>query len=110
MGETLICRKYKKVGSTKFNVNYRFNIVNISALENIKSKDRYNTDFYTLDNHFRYDYCATCHSAQGASIKGKIIIHEWEKSYLVSREWIWCALTRSTDFNDVLFYEGARCY
>ena len=111
VGETLICRKYKKVGSTKFNVNYRFKIVNISGhvvtLENIKSKDRYTTDIYTLDNHFRYDYCATCHSAQGASIKGKITIHEWEKSYLVSREWIWCALTRSTDFNDVLFYEGA---
>ena len=111
VGETLICRKYKKVGSTKFNVNYRFKIVNISGnvvtLENIKSKDRYTTDIYTLDNNFRYDYCATCHSAQGASIKGKITIHEWEKSYLVSREWIWCALTRSTDFNDVLFYEGA---
>ena len=24
VGETLICRKYKKVGNTKFNVNYRF--------------------------------------------------------------------------------------
>ena len=111
VGETLICRKYKKVGGTKFNVNYRFKIVNISGnaivLENIKSKDRYTTDIYTLDNNFRYDYCTTCHSAQGASIKGKITIHEWEKSYLVSREWIWCALTRSTDFNDVLFYEGA---
>ena len=81
--------------------------MNVVTLENIKSKDRYTTDIYTLDNNFRYDYCATCHSAQGASIKGKITIHEWEKSYLVSREWIWCALTRSTDFNDVLFYEGA---
>ena len=79
---------------------------NVVTLENIKSKDRYTTDVYTLDNHFRYDYCTTCHSAQGASIKGKITIHEWEKSYLVSREWIWCALTRSTDFNNVLFFEG----
>ena len=110
VGEILICRKYKKVGNVKFNVNYRFKVVNISGnvvtLENIKSKDRYTTDIYTLDNNFRYDYCTTCHAAQGASIKGKITIHEWEKSYLVSREWIWCALTRSTDFNDVLFYEG----
>ena len=24
VGETLICRKYKKVGNIKFNVNYRF--------------------------------------------------------------------------------------
>ena len=29
VGETLICKKYKKVGSTKFNVNYRFRVVNI---------------------------------------------------------------------------------
>ena len=110
VGETLICRKYKKIGSTKFNVNYRFKFLHISGnvvmSENIKSKYKYTTDFYSLDNHFRYDYCTTC-PAQGASIKGKITIHEWEKSYLVSREWIWCALTRSTDFNDVLFYEGA---
>ena len=80
---------------------------NVVTLENMKSKDRYTTDIYTLDNNFRYDYCTTCHSAQGASINGKITIHAWEKSYLVSREWIWCALTRSTDFNDVLFYKGA---
>ena len=111
VGETLICRKYKKVGNIKFNVNYRFKVVNISGnvvtLENIKSKDiDIPPTFSTLDNHFRYDYCTTCHSAQGASIKGRITIHEWEKSYLVSREWIWCALTRSTDFNDVMFFEG----
>ena len=62
----------------------------------------------TLDKHFRYDYCTTCHSAQGASIDGKIVIHEWEKSHLVTREWLWCALTRSTDFNNVLFYESAE--
>ena len=91
VGEILICRKYKKVGNTKTNVIYRFKIVNISGnvvtLENIKSTDRYTADIYTLDNHFRYYYyyCTTCHSAQGTSIKGKVTIHEWEKSYLVSR-------------------------
>ena len=40
VGEILICRKYKKVGNTKFNVNYRCKIVSISGnvltLENIK--------------------------------------------------------------------------
>ena len=111
VGEISICRKCKKVGNTKSDVNYRFRVVHISGkvvpLENIKSKDRYTTDMYTLDNGFGCDYCTTCHSAQGASIKGKRTIHEWEKSYLVRREWIWCALARSTDFNDVLFYEGA---
>ena len=109
-GETLICRVYKKFGSKRFNVNYRFKIVSIKSntvvLENVKPKEQYTTDMLTLDKHFRYDYCTTCHSAQGASINGKIIIHEWNKKHLVTREWIWCALTRSTDFNDVLFYES----
>ena len=72
----------------------------------LSEKEQYTTDMLTLDKHFRYDYCTTCHSAQGASINGKIIIHEWNKKHLVTREWIWCALTRSTDFNDVLFYES----
>ena len=49
VGEVLICRKYKKIGGTKFNDNYRFKIVNISGnvvtLENIKSKDRYTAGF-----------------------------------------------------------------
>ena len=112
VGEILICRLYKKTNNVKFNVNYRFRIVSISKniikLENVKSKQQYLADIATLDKHFRYDYCTTCHSAQGASIDGKIVIHEWEKSNLVTREWLWCALTRSTDFNNVLFYESTE--
>ena len=50
--------------------------------------------------------CTTCHSAQGASIDGQIIIHAWEKKHLVTREWIWCALTRGTDFNKVRFFKS----
>ena len=112
VGEILICRLYKKTNNVKFNVNYRFRIVSISKnilkLENVKSRQQYITDIATLDKHFRYDYCTTCHSVQGASIDGKIVIHEWEKSHVVTREWLWCALTRSTDFNSVLFYESAE--
>ena len=83
--EILICRLYKKTSNVKFNVNYRFRIVSISKniikLENVKSKQPYTTDIATL---------------------------EWEKSHLVTREWLWCALTSSTDFNNVLFYESAE--
>ena len=110
--EILICRLYKKTNNVKFNVNYRFRIVSISKniikLENVKSKQQYLTDIATLDEHFRYGYCTTCHSAQGASIDGKIVIHEWEKSHLVTREWLWCARTRSTDLHNVLFYESTE--
>ena len=61
-----------------------------------------------LNKHFRYGYCATCHSCQGASINNNIVIHEWDKSYLVSREWIWTAYTRARDFNKVAFFKNEK--
>ena len=64
----------------------------------------FTTDIHTLDKHFRYDYCATCHSA--LAIDGQIIIHEWDKKDLATREWIWCALARSIDFNKVRFFKS----
>ena len=64
-------------------------------------KNRYTTDIYTLDNDLR------CNKAQGASIKGKQLSASGRGLYFVRHEWIWCALTRSTYFKDVLFYEGA---
>ena len=73
----------------------------IFDLENIRSGDKFKTDREAVDKHFRYDYCITCHSAQGATIKKTITIHEWELSHLVSREWIWTAITRADGFRKV---------
>ena len=39
-----------------------------------------------VDQMFIYSHCATTHSSQGASINTSITLHEWDKSYLVSRE------------------------
>ena len=110
VGDTLICRVYKNLGTQRFNVNYRYRIIIMTlprvTLENVKSKEQFTIDRYTLDKHFRYDCCTTCHSAQGASIDGQIIILEWDKKHPVTREWIWCALTRSTDFSKVRFFKS----
>ena len=64
------------------------------------------TNTTTLDKHFIHAYCATCHSSQGASLDTSITIHEWDKSHLVSREWIWTALTRCRDINKVKFFKA----
>ena len=58
-----------------------------------------------VDNNFIYSYCATCHSSQGASVKGSITIHEYDLP-IASREWLWCAITRCVDFNQVKFYKN----
>ena len=75
------------------------------TLQNISNaKDRFALLEEQVDNVFIYSYCATCHSSQGSSINTTMTIHEWDKPYLVSREWLWTSLTRAVDFRKVKFY------
>ena len=111
VGEEIICRLYLKTDEgAKFNANIRYKILCINSsgiiIENIKDKKKYTLTEELLNKHFRYGYCATCHSCQGASINNNIVIHEWDRSYLVSREWIWTAYTRARDFNKVAFFKN----
>ena len=113
VGEEIICRLYLKTDEgAKFNANIRYKILCINSsgiiIENIKDKKKYTLTEELLNKHFRYGYCATCHSCQGASINNNIVIHEWDRSYLVSREWIWTAYTRARDFNKVAFLKMKR--
>ena len=113
VGEEIICRLYLKTDrDAKFNANIRYKILCINSsgiiIENIKDKKKYTLTEELLNKHFRYGYCATCHSCQGASINNNIVIHEWDKSYLVSREWIWTAYTRARDFNKVAFFKNEK--
>ena len=113
VGEEIICRLYLKTDEgAKFNANIRYKILCINSwgitIENIKDKKKYTLTEELLNKHFRYGYCATCHSCQGASINNNIVIHEWDKSYLVSREWIWTAYTRARDFNKVAFFKNEK--
>ena len=111
VGETLICRLYKKDEEGKLNVNIRWKVIKVEGMnitiQDIKDKDNVRTfDTNTIEKHFRYAYCATVHSRQGASIDGNIIIHESNRTELMSREWIYTSITRARDFNKVFFYEN----
>ena len=70
VGEMLICRLYRNEDEGKFNVNIRWLITNVEGnmitIQDIKDKDDVRTvKENIIDNHFRYAYCATCHSRQG---------------------------------------------
>ena len=111
VGEYMICMKYKKEGGgNTFHVKFKYQILSIGAdgvvLQNIKTKDLYNTSIARLGEHFRYAYCATCHSSQGASVDKSITIHEWQQQHLITREWLWTSLTRAADINKVMFYKS----
>ena len=106
-GDVMICRRHTVQDGNTFNVNLQFEIKDIKdetvILENIKTKKKYQTNIETLDNNSIYGYCATCHSSQGSSVNKSIAIHEWDKTHLVTREWCWTSITRSTDLNKVFF-------
>ena len=112
VGEILIARKWIK--QPRVNVNLRYRITNILqdelgtqiTLQNIANADDEFMLFEpVVDANFIYSYCATCHSSQGASVKGSITIHEHDLP-IASREWLWCAITRCVDFNQVKFYKN----
>ena len=46
------------------------------------------------------------HSSQGASVDKSITVFDSEKTKLITREWFYTALTRSTDINKVKFYRS----
>ena len=85
------------------NEGYKITIQDIKDTENIRT-----LDIDIIDKHFRYAYCATTHSRQGTSISDNMTIHEWNKDYLVYREWLWTSTTRARDLTMSIFTRTKR--
>ena len=79
-GEILICRKHFKLnkGRGKFQFRFQHKIVKIEGdgftLSNIITGEEQNVGDRIIKDSFVFEYCATCHSTQGASINGKVCI------------------------------------
>jgi hypothetical protein len=110
-GEFLICKERKKLKTGEvLNVNYKYKIVGNNGkfltIEDVESKERFTLSFSDANTYMRYSYCRTCHSAQGATIKDKMTIFDWNHFH-ASREWVWTAITRAERLDDVYFYVSA---
>ena len=112
VGEILIARK--RIKQPRVNVNLRCRITSIEhdelgaqiSLQNIANdEDELMLFEAVVDNNCIYSYNATCHSSQGASVKGSITIHEYNLP-IASREWVWTSVTRCVDFRKVKFYSN----
>ena len=60
---------------------------------------------YLFNKYFTHPYVKTCHSCQGTTIKDKFIIFDWKYNY-VSTKWLYTAISRCSDINNVYFYDG----
>ena len=112
-GLELVCKSHFTHKQARLYVNY------IYTIETINSKTftvREPVDdviiehiFETADikKYFRLSYANTCHSVQGMSIDDKITIFNSNIDSHVDRHYLWTALTRATDFNNVsIFIHG----
>ena len=89
-----------------FYVNYEYTIMRVEK-GNITLK--YADDIHItipmqmVRDSFIHNYCKTCHSIQGSSIAGAMMIFDW-KFKRVDRKWIYTACARATNMAKVLFY------
>ena len=113
IGETLIARKW--VREPRINVNIRYIITNIDdkqiTFKNISDEENVTTlNEEQVDRIFIYSHCATTHSSEGARVNQSMSIHEWEKPYLVSREWLWKSLYLNRKFDKEMELNMIRRY
>jgi hypothetical protein len=108
VGEKIICRKWFKVNKDSFNVNFEYEIIKIDnnniTIFDASTKKEYTMNINKIKSSFIFSYCGTCHSYQGSSIDESMTIFDY-KYHFVDRRWLWTAITRATDLNNVWFYE-----
>jgi len=108
IGEVLICRDYAKLKNVTFNVNFEYEIMEVTEnslkIKNIASPDVYEVPIKLIRSNFQFNYCTTCHSVQGSTIRETITIFDY-KFFFVTRKWIWTAIGRAINLDDVYFYD-----
>ena len=110
-GMDVVCKSHYKSKNIRLYVNYYYTIKSIKKNEIIIHEQLDNNDisltYKVFNKHFKMPYANTCDSVQGLSIDNKITIFDCNTPY-VDRYFIWTALTRSTDLNNVQIYEHSK--
>ena len=110
-GMEVVCKSHYKTKKFKLYVNYFYTIKSINKDEIIIHEKLEQTNisltYGLFDKHFKMPYANTCDSVQGLSIDEKITIFDCNTPY-VDRYFIWTALTRSTNLNNVQIYEHSK--
>jgi len=110
-GLNLICRKSVITKTYNLKVNYTYEILEISN-DNITITDgdeKYIVDKKTIHKHMKLSYARTCNSYQGLSENEPITIFDINH-FMVSTQWIYTGITRTTDLSNVYIYLGKTCY
>ena len=108
VGEVLVCREYFKSKQVTFNVNFEYEIMSVNdrslTIKSVCDNATFEVPITTIRSHVIFSYCGTAHSQQGASIDSTITIFDY-KHFFITAEWLWVAITRATELDNVYFYD-----
>ena len=100
-GDILICRKRFTLYKQVFNTNFKFTVTKVSPTH-ITLDGSWGIPITQVRNNFIYSYCRTCRSLQGKSMRKPITIFDYDYER-VTNEWLYVAISRCTDLNNVTF-------
>ena len=102
-GDILICRKRFTLYKHVFNTSFKFIVTKLSPTH-ITLDGEGGIPIETIRSNSIYSYTRTCHSSQGKTIKQPITVFYW-KYHRVTNEWLYTAISRCEDLNDVTLYD-----
>jgi hypothetical protein len=107
VGLDLICKKSLKFGSVRSCVNGTYTIIDIDEddFTLADGDDVFEVDIKNIKSYFSLPYAKTCHSYQGISESEAITIFDINH-FMVDNDWIYTAITRATDLQNIYIYMG----
>jgi hypothetical protein len=110
-GLNLICRKSIITKDYNLKVNYTYEILECSSnsFTLTDGDEEYIVDKKTVQKYMRLSYSRTCNSYQGLSEDEPITIFDINH-FMVTVNWIYTAITRTTDLNNISIYLGKTVY
>ena len=113
IGEKIVCKNYFKSDKITYNKNIEYQIISIIkgvyTIENVSNGEEYQLKTDVIHNNFISALANTCHAFQGSSTDDKITIFDYTCEF-ITQEWLYVAITRTTDFNNVYYYTGPSLF
>ena len=111
--EHILCKHYVKDKKNVFNQNFEYVIhcvfKNEYEIKNVATNEIFTISKQLVANNFISAFASTCHSFQGSSVDENITIFDYKCNF-INPEWLYVAITRSTDLNKVYYYNGPNLF
>ena len=111
VGMNVHCQDH--TGNSNIHINDMFVISSMGSmvsLMNIVDDSMVNVSKHALYRFFEPEGAVTCHSVQGSTIEGRIVVAEYDSVMANDPRWFWTAVTRATALENVVMLKGEDAF